>query len=388
MDPALIDLLWEIHTELGSREPIHIISGYRSRSTNEMLRKTVGGQASQSRHILGKAADVHFPDVPLKMLRYSALIRERGGVGYYPTSAIPFVHVDTDRVRAWPRLPRFELALLFPNGKTQHQPAEGGPIGPQDVRIAHERHMDIAGQVAEYLDVHKGVRAPVLVADAGGADRPDQPQQVAGLSPSPAAAASGGAPRLVSEPRLAQRSPQLTDQDRARLTQLAAMATPPAIGHRPADETATMQLASLGASDRASAASAAGSPGESGWSSGWAVSADYDDDHPEELAYRPFPIAPFLTESPSPDDPALAVMVHPDAAKTLELLDQMDAAPAMRLRPGEQLAQLIWAQEFRGEAVATSALFAKAPEPRSAGLWSRPVKTAGQGQEASLIRPQ
>ena len=33
-------------------------------TTNEMLRRTVGGQASQSRHILGKAADVHFPDVP------------------------------------------------------------------------------------------------------------------------------------------------------------------------------------------------------------------------------------------------------------------------------------------------------------------------------------
>ena len=82
--------------------------------TNDMLRRTVGGQASESRHILGKAADVHFPDVPLKNLRYSALIRERGGVGYYPTSALPFVHVDTDRVRAWPRLPRYELALLFP----------------------------------------------------------------------------------------------------------------------------------------------------------------------------------------------------------------------------------------------------------------------------------
>ena len=103
MDPDLIDLVWEIHNELGSAEPINIISAYRSRDTNEMLRRTVGGQASQSRHILGKAMDVTFPDVPVKKLRYSALIRERGGVGYYPTSATPFVHIDTDRVRAWPR---------------------------------------------------------------------------------------------------------------------------------------------------------------------------------------------------------------------------------------------------------------------------------------------
>jgi uncharacterized protein YcbK (DUF882 family) len=126
MDPALIDLLWEIHSELGSRQPINIISAYRSRATNNMLRKSVGGQASESRHILGKAADVQFPDVPLKHMRYSAMVRERGGVGYYPTSATPFIHVDTDRVRAWPRMPRFELALLFPNGRTQHKPADGG----------------------------------------------------------------------------------------------------------------------------------------------------------------------------------------------------------------------------------------------------------------------
>jgi uncharacterized protein YcbK (DUF882 family) len=39
MDPELIDLLWEMHNELGSKEPIHVISGYRSRATNEHLRR-------------------------------------------------------------------------------------------------------------------------------------------------------------------------------------------------------------------------------------------------------------------------------------------------------------------------------------------------------------
>ena len=29
MDPELVDLLWEMHSELGSKEPIHVISGYR-----------------------------------------------------------------------------------------------------------------------------------------------------------------------------------------------------------------------------------------------------------------------------------------------------------------------------------------------------------------------
>ena len=73
MDPKLLDLLWAIYQELGSKKPIHIISGYRSLKTNNMLRRTRGGQAKKSQHILGKAMDVYFPDVPLKRLRYSAL---------------------------------------------------------------------------------------------------------------------------------------------------------------------------------------------------------------------------------------------------------------------------------------------------------------------------
>jgi len=156
MDPELIDLLWEMHAELQSAEPIHIISGFRSRATNDLLRRTVGGQASESRHILGKAADVFFPDVPLKRLRYSAMVRERGGVGYYPTSGMPFVHVDTGRVRTWPRLPRGELALLFPNGRTQHLPSDGGPITREDVQIARVTQQDLARQIAEFQAIRAG----------------------------------------------------------------------------------------------------------------------------------------------------------------------------------------------------------------------------------------
>ena len=202
MDPDLIDLVWEVHTELGSAEPIHIISGYRSRSTNDMLRRTVGGQASESRHILGKAMDVHFPDVPVKKLRYSALIRERGGVGYYPTSATPFVHLDTDRVRAWPRLPRTELALLFPSGRTQHQPSDGGSITPEDVRRARAADTELAAQIAEFHQLRT---------------QPKPPVQVASLTPS--------LPQLMSLPRLVQRPPaegtRPTDSERARLAALA-----------------------------------------------------------------------------------------------------------------------------------------------------------------------
>ena len=239
MDPALIDLLWEVHTELGSHEPIHIISGFRSKGTNEMLRRTVGGQASESRHILGKAADVHFPDVPLKRIRYSALVRERGGVGYYPTSALPFVHLDTDRVRAWPRLPRYELALLFPSGRTQHQPADGGPITKEDVQIAQSKHRDLVQQVAEFQQSRNrpaattqvaalatkpamALAAPAAQIAAAAPPTPAAPPLVlASLTPPPA-------PRLTSAPRLVDRSSRFTqpsNDERNKLAQLAALAS-------------------------------------------------------------------------------------------------------------------------------------------------------------------
>lgn len=346
IDPELIDLLWEIHEELGSREPIHVISGYRSRATNNMLRASVGGQASESRHILGKAIDVHFPDVPIKRIRYSALVRERGGVGYYPTSAIPFVHLDTDRVRHWPRMPRDELALLFPDGRTHHVPADGVPLKPEDARIAQARSRELATQIAEFQELRRNP-ATVRYASAGagltlpGWSRPKQSEPVSGDGGSEALSQ----PRLVAEPRLVDRPSRLTraiaQEDRERLTQLVALASYTGGGSR--EPSADRQ------------GRRPGPPLEPGTS--WAVAPAYDDEHPEELAYRPFPIAPYLTETPSPDDPALAHMQHPDVAKTLELLDQAGSMPPMRLRPGLQTVQLLWAQQFKGEAVALGQAF-------------------------------
>ncbi len=136
MDPELIDHIWILHQQLGSKEPVHLICGYRSAATNETLRRHGGGQARHSQHILGKAADITFPDVTVKTLRNSALVQEWGGVGYYPTSGVPFVHVDTGRVRMWPRLPRLELAALFPRGHTQYLPQDGKPITPRDYQLA------------------------------------------------------------------------------------------------------------------------------------------------------------------------------------------------------------------------------------------------------------
>jgi len=104
----------------------------------------------------------------------------------------------------------------------------------------------------------------------------------------------------------------------------------------------------------------------------------YDEEHPEELSYRPFPIAPFLTATASVDDPALARMRHPDLAKTLEMLDQASSIPPMRLRPGSQTAQLMWAQQFKGEAINLSSLVDLDAPAAPAQLAKRRVLTQAQ----------
>ncbi len=38
MDPQEIDLLWEVYRDLGAKEPIHIVCGYRSPETTAILR--------------------------------------------------------------------------------------------------------------------------------------------------------------------------------------------------------------------------------------------------------------------------------------------------------------------------------------------------------------
>jgi uncharacterized protein YcbK (DUF882 family) len=370
MDPDLVDLLWEIHEELGSAEPIHIISGYRSPATNEMLRKTVGGQASHSRHILGKAADVHFPDVPLSRLRYSALIHERGGVGYYPTSAIPFVHIDTDRVRAWPRLPRAELALLFPTARTQHLPADGGPLTRDDVRQARATHPELVAQIAAFNELRTKPKAMI---------------QVASLTPP--------LPQLLTPPQLAQRPPSTSvvhpsDGERARLAALAADEPPKLLSppHLAGGRARTAGIASTGELHMAAADPVGDLITKDRAKQDAPISGDtvfvpapaYDEEHPEELSYRPFPIAPLLTETASADDPALTQMFHPDLGKILELIDQTGSAIQMRFRPGSQLAQLMWEQEFKGEAVNVKALFDSERSTRPNGLTDRKVLTQSE----------
>ena len=103
ISPKTIDLMWELHADLGSRRPVHIVSGYRSPKTNAFLKKIGRNVARKSQHMIGKAIDIYLPDVPTEKMRNYALVRKIGGVGYYRGGGGPtgFLHIDSGRVRHW-----------------------------------------------------------------------------------------------------------------------------------------------------------------------------------------------------------------------------------------------------------------------------------------------
>ncbi len=128
MDPRLFDIIWETHRAVGSEEPVHVVSAYRSPETNAMLRRRSSGVAKHSQHMRGKAVDFYLPDVSMAKVRDVGLRLQRGGVGYYPTAYNPFVHLDAGSVRHWPKMTRDQLARVFPDGKTVHIPSDGKPM--------------------------------------------------------------------------------------------------------------------------------------------------------------------------------------------------------------------------------------------------------------------
>ena len=139
MDPHLIDLVWEVQREAGNKAPIWVVCGYRSPQTNAMLRHRSAGVARFSQHMLGRAMDFYIPGVDLEHLREIGLRLARGGVGFYPTSGSPFVHMDTGSVRMWPRMTHEQLVRVFPDGKTVQIPSDGKPLPGYALALAEIR---------------------------------------------------------------------------------------------------------------------------------------------------------------------------------------------------------------------------------------------------------
>lgn len=99
IDTALLDQLYDLKQLLGVNRPFHIVSGYRSPSTNAELRRHNHGVAEHSYHMKGRAIDIRIEGVSARTIKNAALSMAKGGVGYYPHNN--FVHLDTGDVRTW-----------------------------------------------------------------------------------------------------------------------------------------------------------------------------------------------------------------------------------------------------------------------------------------------
>ncbi len=193
MDPRLLDAVWEAYRAVGARDYIHVVSAYRSPATNSMLRKRSKGVANKSQHMLGKAMDFYIPGVPLKKLRDAGLRAQAGGVGYYPRSGSPFVHMDVGNVRHWPRMSRKELVAVFPNGKTLHVPSDGKPLPGFEQALASYESRKKSGTTALALAASpsKSGRSGGLLSAlfGGGADEEEDNSEGSGTAVAAAAPA-------------------------------------------------------------------------------------------------------------------------------------------------------------------------------------------------------
>jgi len=100
-NPRTFDVLHTMLRKLNRSDSfIEVLCGYRTKETNDELRKSgTTNAAEHSEHIEAAALDIRVPGVPAMQLRNAALSLGAGGVGYYPRGQ--FVHVDTGPVRKW-----------------------------------------------------------------------------------------------------------------------------------------------------------------------------------------------------------------------------------------------------------------------------------------------
>ncbi|MFA8388043.1 MAG: YcbK family protein [Pelagibaca sp.] len=100
MDPETLAIL---ATLVGSARrkgwdgEVRVNSGYRSRKTNDQLRRRGIGAARNSLHLQARAIDFSFPGFEMKTLHRLAETQASGGVGLYRS----FVHIDSGTSRRW-----------------------------------------------------------------------------------------------------------------------------------------------------------------------------------------------------------------------------------------------------------------------------------------------
>ena len=253
MDPHLIDLVWEVQREAAANDPIQVVCGYRAPQTNAMLRRRSGGVARFSQHMLGHALDFYIAGVSLEHLREIGLRLQRGGVGFYPASGSPFVHMDTGGVRMWPRMSHEELARVFPDGRTVHIPSDGKPLPGYALALAEirerggtpselsldaarnagvnvetalassERSRNLFAKLLDFAHDDEDEAAPVATATIASAPSPVQMKPTAPVSIASAQGASE--PELDSAAPIADKT--ASDAAKPKLVQVVGLLPPP-----------------------------------------------------------------------------------------------------------------------------------------------------------------
>jgi len=100
MDPNILIKLLKVMEGIaadGSILKANVLSAYRTKKTNDMLRLKSSKVAKNSFHIIGKAIDIQVPNISTKKLHKYSQAVSGGGVGVYKT----FVHLDTGPDRSW-----------------------------------------------------------------------------------------------------------------------------------------------------------------------------------------------------------------------------------------------------------------------------------------------
>jgi len=133
MDPQLFDILWEVYREVGAKEPItiHLVLPL-ARDQRDAAPYVERASPSSACTCSARRWISTFRACRSKSCGTRACGFQRGGVGFYPSSGSPFVHMDTGGV-----------APLAAHGPGHARARDVGPPKPTLVASAERRRMPL-----------------------------------------------------------------------------------------------------------------------------------------------------------------------------------------------------------------------------------------------------
>ncbi len=95
----LVDLMWELHADLNSKQPIRVVSGYID--SNHSIGNSLAGEEAKL-HNTGRAIDFYLSDIPISDVEKSAIVRRYGGVqiiqDHASKQAVLHIDVSAERI--------------------------------------------------------------------------------------------------------------------------------------------------------------------------------------------------------------------------------------------------------------------------------------------------